>query len=296
MNSPTSKTLKTPLGKGIQSLLGDSSSLISDVQLDTTPDRVLEVDINLIDPNPEQPRREFKNEELKGLMESIKSNGVIQPLVVTESSLKGRFTLIAGERRLRASRMAGKQKVPILIKGISRNDWLKVALVENIQRADLNCIEEAMAYEALIKDYGLTQDQCAQQVGKERSTITNYLRILKLPKLVQDDLIHDRLTMGHARALLSLKSEKDVLEARAMITSKDLSVRATEKLCKSMAENQINDEEKKLDTDLEYIADQLRAHLKTKVRLHGSPMRGKIEVSYFSASELERIISLFQTT
>jgi ParB family chromosome partitioning protein len=254
------------------------------------------INVDAIDPNPEQPRRVFQTKGLEELAESIKKNGIIQPVVVTNSSIIGRYTLIAGERRLRASRLAGLESIPVLIKGIERGEWLKVALVENIQRADLNCIEEALAYQTLIKDYGLTQEECAAQVGKDRVTIANYIRILKLPKIVQEDLVQEKLSMGHGRALLALSLEKDILSAREIITRKNLSVRESERLCRGILSKKehsaVEDEDK---NNVEYIAEQLRVLFKTKVRLVGSESTGRIEISYFSTADLERLLHFWKT-
>jgi ParB family chromosome partitioning protein len=257
---------------------------------------VLELDPNLIDPNPQQPRRFFHDKDLGDLANSIKTDGIIMPLVVTEGDKPGRYTLIAGERRLRASKLVGLPSVPVIVKDGVADDLLRLALIENIQRADLNIIEEAQAYQSLISDYGLTQEQCAQKVGKDRSTVTNAIRILSLPKEIQDDITEQRLTMGHGRAILPLEDKKLMLRARDIIVKKGLSVRQTEKLCKLMKQNSNQDgtepPARGSNPDLDYIADRLRGHLRTKVKLAGSGSRGKIEISYFSATELERILSI----
>ena len=231
-----------------------------------------------------------------GLAKSISEDGILQPLVVARvKSQANRFSLIAGERRLRASIISGQKKVPILIKKNVENKALRLALIENIQRADLNVIEEANAYHSLIRDHGLTQEQCAEKVGKERSTISNLLRLLNLPDLVQEDLIQSRMSMGHARALLGLESTDMILEARTLVLKKSLSVRKTEMLCKSLtgkSEGLGNANKNLPDPDIVYIADSLRELLKTKIKIAGSSQRGKIEISYFSTSELERILGL----
>jgi ParB family chromosome partitioning protein len=293
------------LGKGINSLLGgveiDQPAPYSDPvslpsQILAGRGAVLELDPNLIDPNPQQPRRFFHDKDLEELANSIKIDGVIMPLIVTGGEKPGRYTLIAGERRLRASKLIGLSTVPVILKEGVADDLLRLALIENIQRADLNIIEEAQAYQSLISDYGLTQEQCAQKVGKDRSTVTNAIRILNLPKEIQDDIIELRLSMGHGRALLPLEEKKQILRARDIIIKKGLSVRQTEKLCRNIKQGgdpAAAEKATKISSpDLDYIADRLRGHLRTKVKLAGSGSRGKIEISYFSATELERILSV----
>ena len=258
---------------------------------------VLFVHLSKIQPNPEQPRKVFIDEEIKNLAKSVSQDGVLQPLIVAPSdNHEGSYILIAGERRLRASKLAGLKKVPVIVKMSSKLDIFRIALIENIQRSDLNIIEEARAYEVLINDYGLTQEQCAEKVGKDRSTVANALRILSLPKPLHEDLCEHRITMGHARALLSLGSRELIMEARAIVLKKSLNVRRTEALCKSIIRNGTvrgaiakgSDP----DPDLEYIADNLRTYFRTKVKISGGTQRGKIELSYFSASELERVLGL----
>lgn len=290
--SKTESNPKLPLGKGISSLLGGVEYQPS---LDQNSDQseVILVSPNSIDPNPEQPRKEFHHEELKSLAKSIEKMGVIQPIIVCKGVQPGRYILIAGERRLRASRLAGLTQIPAIEKKLDRSEWLKLALIENIQRSDLNCIEEAKAYHSLIVEYGLTHEECSKQVGKDRTTISNYLRILNLPIQIQNDLVKNTLAMGHAKALLHLDNEADQLKARDLIIKRNLSVRSSEQLCKSLG-NDPQKSDKLIDPDLEYIADQLRDQLKTKVRLVGGASRGKIEVSYFSSQDLERILAAFK--
>lgn len=301
---------KTPvrrgaLGKGLNSLLGgvDTSERETNVSAvgsnaknlsKINQSMILNINPNSVDPNPQQPRRFFVEQDLIDLSNSIKEDGIIQPIVVSKGEQAGRYTLIAGERRLRASKMAGLTEIPVIIKEVANDDLLRLAIIENIQRADLNIIEEAHGYLSLIKDYGLTQEQCAKKVGKERSTITNALRIIKLPREVQDDIVEKRLSMGHARALLSLEDKKELLKARDIVLKKQLSVRQTEQLCKRIKTetNQIPSNENKVDPNLNYIAEKLRSNLRTKVKVSGSGSRGRIEISYFSTNELERILGI----
>ena len=191
--------------------------------------------------------------------------------------------------------MAGLEKIPAIIREpMTDQEQLRVALIENIQRQDLNVVEEAEAYQSLIDDFGLTQEQCAEKVGKERSTVANILRILLLPKEVRDDLVESRLTMGHGRALLSLEDRKLILRARDIIIKKGLNVRQAEQLVKNYKSNAANPGGASIKdaADLEYLAESLRATLKTKVKISGSGAKGKIEISYFSSSELERLLSM----
>jgi ParB family chromosome partitioning protein len=309
------KAKRSSLGKGITSLLGefDGDDSVPGVKLQASdPSRqgaekggaaaqvakatVIELSQEAIEVNPHQPRRIFKEDELKALAASIKVDGIIQPITVTRTSTPGRYMLIAGERRLRASRLAGLTKVPAIVRDpMTEQEQLRVALIENIQRQDLNVLEEAEAYQSLIQDFGLTQEQCAEKVGKERSTVANILRILHLPKEVQDDLVEGRLTMGHGRALLSIEDRKLILRARDIIIKKSLNVRQTEQLVKNYKGNQnLTGGRTGRDTaDLEYLADSLRGTLKTKVKISGHAAKGKIEISYFSSSELERLIAIF---
>ena len=284
------KPQKAKLGRGLDALLGVSSA--SD-NFHSSSAGVSQVDPKTIDPNPRQPRRHFEPAEIAELSESIKVDGIIQPLVVTKSKRAGRFTLIAGERRLRAAQRVGLVTVPVLIRDSSSEEMLRLALIENIQRSDLNVIEEAQAYASLINEFGLTHEQCALKVGKDRVTVSNILRVLQLPVIIQDDLIHSRISLGHGKVLLSLSSPVQMKKARDLILKKQLNVRQTEQLCKQMTDkspNRIGGETK--NNDLDYLAESLRGFLKTKVKVVGSGTRGKIEVSYFSAAELERVVAL----
>lgn len=256
---------------------------------------IVDLAIHAIDANPLQPRKEFKEEELKSLAGSIKEEGIIQPIIVSRGETPHRYVLIAGERRLRAAHEAGIKSVPAIIRNVTADERLRIALIENIQRSDLNPIEEASAYLSLINDFGLTQQECAQKVGKDRATIANLLRLLFLPAIIQDDIKANRLSIGHGKSLLSLEDEGLIQRARALILKKSLNVRQTEQLCKKINKNDKSSTAgtaQSENADLAYLAENLRSQLRTKVRMLGSSNRGKIEISYFSASELERILSL----
>jgi len=310
---PTAK--RSALGKGITSLLGGAD--IDVVANASAPQpkvdipvhqamsqapansagHVLRLRIDDIEPNPQQPRKLFDDQALKELAASLREDGLLQPVVVTKNDEKtGRYMLVAGERRWRASKLAGLTEIPAIVREGASQDLLRLALIENIQRSDLNVIEEAEAYSSLIKDYGLTQEQCAERVGKDRTSVTNAIRLLALPRELQDDLLEDRLTMGHGRALLGLEDKKLMLRARDIVIKKQLNVRQTEQFCKTFKDAaQVGEKSTGLlknKADLDYIADTLRSHLKTKVRVTGNGSRGKIEVSYFSAAELERILAM----
>ena len=295
------------LGKGITSLLGDFSesanskpvdSVVTSNQVVSQPDSggLLYLDVLQIEPNPAQPRKLFEEKALGDLAASLRQDGFLQPIVVSRLEANpGRYMIVAGERRWRASQLAGLKQVPVIVKEGAADDLLRLALIENIQRQDLNIIEEAEAYQALIKDYGLTQEQCADRVGKDRTSVTNALRLLVLPKELQDDLLEDRLTMGHGRALLSLEDKKLILRARDSVIKKQMSVRQTEQLCRAMKRGGDLSERPrspKNQADLEYLSDNLKSKLRTKVKILGNGVRGKIEISYFSAQELERLLAI----
>jgi ParB family chromosome partitioning protein len=305
------KAKRTSLGKGITSLLGafepevpatksgqaqgqekPGATVVDSIVPRTT---VLEIGQDQIAVNPHQPRMHFKDSEIEALAASIKVDGIIQPLTVMKTSLPGKYTLIAGERRLRASKIAGLTKVPVIVREpMTDQEQLRVALIENIQRQDLNIVEEAEAYQSLIEDFGLTQEQCAEKVGKERSTVANTLRILQLPKEVREDLVEGRLSMGHGRALLSIEDRKLILRARDIIIKKGLNVRQTEQLVKNYKSQSQTPGGKaaKDQADLGYLADSLRSTLMTKVNISGTAARGRIEISFFSSAELERLLAI----
>ncbi|MFY7929313.1 MAG: ParB/RepB/Spo0J family partition protein [Oligoflexus sp.] len=301
MKSTRNTPKREALGKGLGSLLGlegeelpASASVPPQEAGVTALQNVIEVDVTRIHPNPRQPRKIFKDADLISLAQSLKQDGVIQPLVVSKDA--DGFMIIAGERRWRASQMAGFARVPVIVKEATPEDMLRLAIIENVQRSNLNVIEEAEAYALLIKDYGLTQDDCARKVGKDRTTITNLLRILTLPQEVQDDLMNDKLSMGHGRTLLALEDKVLILKARDIVLNKKLNVRQTEQLVKRMRRQDGSPEAERerpsSHADLDYLADTLRSHLRTKVKLQGSGSRGRIEISYFSPAELERILQL----
>ncbi|PIE56161.1 MAG: chromosome partitioning protein ParB [Desulfobulbus propionicus] len=287
------------LGRGVGALLPDED-------LDPEDSRFFLCDIEKIRPNADQPRSYFDEDKLVELAESIREKGVLQPLLVSKA--KGnRYDLIAGERRLRAARIAGKAEVPVVVMTENgEGERLELALIENIQRHDLNPIEEAMAYERLIEEFGLTQEDVAQRVGKQRSTITNTLRLLGLPQDIRDDVLSAKLSEGHARVLLRLKELPDVmLQVRDRIISENLSVRATENLCRQLARPQNSQgathgrppRTSELPADYCHtLLNQLTNCLNTKVRIIQSGKRGKLEIEYYSSDDLDRLCALLTNT
>ena len=282
----------TGLGQGVNLLFGN----------DVEDEKFFDCDVEKIVPNKHQPRSHFDEKELEKLAVSIKKNGVIQPLVVNSRYNNGSYELIAGERRLRASKLAGLATVPVVLYEIDNEDTLlELALVENLQRQNLNPIEEAEAYQKLIEAFGYTQEQTAQRVGKKRSTITNILRLLNLPKFIQDDLIQSVLSEGHARVLLRLGDDLSAIEkVRDDIIQKKLSVRQTESLVGNLNNNSrvlksgVSDE-KEGEIPKTYssaLSNQLTNKLNSKVNIHQNGSRGKIEIEYYSLDDLERLIAL----
>ncbi|RWX51356.1 chromosome partitioning protein, ParB family [Candidatus Electrothrix marina] len=281
------------LGRGVAALLPDDLSLDEE-------SRFFLCDIDKIEANPHQPRSNFDEEKLKQLAESIRERGIIQPLLVSSNG-GNRYKLIAGERRLRAARLIGEEEVPVVIMETdSDNETLELALIENIQRQDLNPIEEALAYSRLIEEFRLTQEEVARKVGRKRSTVTNTLRLLKLPSSLQNDVVNALLSEGHARVLLRLKDDPlHMQEIRDRILKEDLSVRQTENLCRQAVrkKEQPPVEKKKKQDGLPVaycrsLSTQLTNHFHTKVKIVQNGTRGKLEIEYYSPDDLDRLISL----
>ena len=256
--------------------------------------------INDVEPNKNQPRRTFNEDSLIELSESIKQHGIVQPLVVAKQ--KDYYEIIAGERRWRAAKIAGLKEVPVIIKDYSPQEIMEVALIENIQREDLNPIEEAKAYKNLIDEYNLKQDQVAEKVSKSRTAVTNALRLLKLDDRVQEMLINENISSGHARALLGLDDAEKQYNIATQIFDEKLSVRETEKLVKKIQNNKDIPVEKKKVSDpaMEAIYHDLEEKMKsilgTKVAINKKDdQKGKIEIEYYSMDELDRIIDLIRT-
>ncbi|PLX94225.1 MAG: chromosome partitioning protein ParB [Desulfuromonas sp.] len=275
------------LGKGIGALISSATP--------SSNDKYFLCPIEDLKPHSQQPRKTFDDAKLKELADSIREKGVIQPLVVRAQG--DHYQIIAGERRWRASQKAGLREVPVVIQDVSEDWAMEMALIENIQREDLNPIEEAQAYQSLMGGFDLSQDEVAKRVGKDRSTVANSLRLLRLPQTVQDDVTDTRLSMGHARALLSLDLEEDILEARDQVCQKRLSVRETEALVKKIKnfDAPVRSTGRKTapqDPELVHLASELKRSLGTMVKVLPKGKGGKIEISYHSADDLERLVEL----
>lgn len=272
------------LGRGLNALLGDNFS-------DIDREALLEIDIDLIDPNSEQPRVRFGQRELEELAQSIKENGVVQPIVVRR--LGERYQIIAGERRWRAAQIAGLRKIPAIIRDVSDEKLLEMALVENIQREELNPMEEARAYRKLIDKFGFTQETIAKRVGKDRTVIATHLRLLKLSVAIQALIEEGKLSVGHAKALLTINDEPSQWDLARKIIDEKLSVREAEKLAKkaSNREPRTHKDSVQKDANLKAAEMKLSRHLGTRVRI--IPDRksdgGKIEIEYYASSELDSI-------
>ena len=275
------------LGKGLDALIGSSGS--------AQQDRVNEISIYLIDNNSSQPRKSFDDEKLSELAESIKNYGVVQPIVVKENS--GRYVIVAGERRFRAARLAGLTKVPVIIRDFDEKELLEVSLIENIQRENLNPIEEALAIKNLIDNYDITQEEAAERLSKSRPAVANSLRLLNLPEKVQDYVKDGKIQAGHARAILSVKGKQRQIEFAELIIEKDLSVREAETIAKKLSENEKiddkkDDNKKKLSPELNDAQERLCNLLGTKVMINGNEKKGKIVIEYYSKDDL---IHIFDT-
>lgn len=303
---------KKGLGKGLGAIFGEDVIKESEEESAKTKMTVadileekgseLMVRVALIEPNKEQPRKDFNEELLGELAESIKRYGVLQPLLVQK---KGAFyEIIAGERRWRAAKIAGLKEIPVVLREYSKQEGMEIALIENVQRADLNAIEEALAYQQLVKEFKLTQEEIAVRVAKNRATITNSLRLLKLDEQIQDMLVQNLISSGHARALLSLDQKELQLKAVKIILDGRLSVRETERLVKRISREAAGDTEDKTektrDEALELIykdlEDRMKTIMGTKVSIHNKDKnKGRIEIEYYSEAELERIVEMLES-
>jgi len=275
---------KQALGKGLGALIPDLSSL------DDKERKALginEIELEKIVPNEYQPRKHFDDEKLRELASSIKEQGVIQPIIVHK--MNSGYQLIAGERRWRAARLAGLKTIPALVKEATKRELLEMALIENIQREDLNPLEAAEAYKRLQDEFKLTQDDLAKRVGKERSTVTNFLRILGLPKEVKHEIATGSISMGHAKALLSLERIRDQIRAASLIVKKGLSVREAEAIATRL-KNPPKEKKIRQSHELKAVAEKLTKSLGTKVSISAKAKGGRIVIEYYSADELDRIL------
>ena len=273
------------LGRGLGALLPPAASAPSSGEVAG----IQEIAVEAIGPNPQQPRKDFDINTLNELAGSLRKSGVIQPVVVRK--VGPGYQLIVGERRWRAAKLAGLTHIPAVVRDVSDAESLELALVENLLREDLNPIEEAEAYQRLLAEFAWTQEELAERVSKDRSTISNALRLLKLPELIQSDLRSGRLTMGHARALLSLGSPSEQLRLREEILAHSWSVRATEEgVQKKRA--LLARRPPRRSPEMTALEDSFREALATRVRLVGNERLGRIEIAYASREELERLVEL----
>lgn len=285
--------VKRGLGKGIDTIIPNKNIGLSNAA--STKVKIEEmVDINKVEPNKDQPRKTFNEDSLIELSESIKQHGIVQPLVVTKKD--DYFEIIAGERRWRAAKLAGLKKVPVVVKDYSPQEIMEIALIENIQREDLNPVEEAMAYQRLIKEYNLKQDEVADRVSKSRTAITNSIRLLKLDERVQSMLVEENISSGHARALLAIKDNDEQYNMAMKIFDEKLSVRETEKLIKSQGKEKRGEKKKEeLKNDFVYrdLEEKLKMITGTKVTINRKTEKsGRIEIEYYTPEDLEKIIGL----
>lgn len=280
--------MKKGLGKGLEALISSTNAL------EEAKNSVLEVKINEIDPNSQQPRKIFDQERLEALSESIKEHGVVQPIIVkTEGS---RYIIVAGERRWRAAKLAGLKTVPVVIKDITSREVMEIALIENLQREDLNPIEEAEAYHKLIEEYSLTQEEVAKVVGKSRAAIANSVRLLNLSSEIKEMISDGRLTSGHARTLITITDQEKQNNLASQIIEKGLNVRDTEKLAsleeKSGKKKQKKPTINKVTAEMYSLEEKLRSVYGTKVNLLRGKEKGKITIEYYSNEEFDRIIDM----
>lgn len=279
---------KRGLGKGLGALIPQGSVF-------TGGRTIVNIDITKVVPNPRQPRTAFSKESLQELANSIKEQGIIEPILTRMRS--GKYELVAGERRLRAAKLAGLHVIPSIVKDFSDEQSLELALIENLQREDLNPMDEAEGYAQLAKEFNMTQEQIAKKVGKNRSTVTNMLRVLSLPDKIKNSLRKGEITPGHARALLATADAAKQLEMWKQIVSSKLNVRDTEVIAgarsaKPQAKKGGRKRPGTRNAELLSLVEKLTTHLGTKVRIFGVPDRGRIEINYYSKEDLERILEI----
>lgn len=289
---------RSGLGRGLRALIPDLS-----------PDErgsVVEVNVDVISPNRYQPRKRFDEEKMAELAASIKEHGVVQPVVARTS--KNGYELVIGERRWRAAKMAGLKTIPVVVREFQESEMMELALIENLQREDLNPIEEAEAYARLIKEFGLTQDELAVTLGKSRPAIANMLRLLNLAAEVQDSVSRGTISMGHARALLGIEAKEQQLVACNEVIARGLSVRETEELVREWTESEYPGEDVpretgtpigkpilSRDSNLVDLEERLKRFFGTQVRIKSGKKKNTIEIEYYSAEDLQRILDLFRT-
>lgn len=289
--------MKRGLGRGLDSLFGEYSEEPKEIKekvIEKVEQVVVnepkEIEIGLIDRNPEQPRKIFEENALNELAESIKNHGVIQPIIVKEN--EGRYVIVAGERRWRASRLAGIKTIPCIIKNYTEQQISEIAIIENLQREDLNPIESAKAIKNLINQYNLTQDEVADKIGKSRPAVANTLRLLALPENIITLVENNKITAGHARALLAIEDPLKQKEIALSIIEKDLTVRDVENLIKYLNSPQKEKVQKVQSLELKDFSDKIKRALATKVEIKGDDNKGKIVINYYSKDDLNRIYDI----
>lgn len=275
--------MRKGLGKGLEALIASA---------DTDTKGVMELKTNEIEPGSGQPRKHFNNEKLVQLAESIKQHGVVQPLIVQRSG--NTYKIVAGERRWRAAKIAGLQTIPVIVRELSSKQVMEVALIENLQREDLNPIEEAEAYEKLMVEFGMTQEEISVTVGKSRPAIANSVRLLTLQDKIKSKIVGGEISSGHARALIPIEDNSIQLKTVEDIIKKGLNVRETELLVKRMNTQKNHHEKKKIDIEVQAIEERFREIFGTKIKIMNNKNKGKILIEYYSADELDRIINLVE--
>lgn len=284
------------LGKGIDALFQDLASL---EEVDVQTETLVDISLNELRPNPYQPRKTFDETSLKELANSIAHSGVFQPIIVRKSAVKG-YEIIAGERRFRASKLAKKETIPAIIRDFDEEAMMQVAVLENLQREDLNPLEEAEAYKMLMDNLKLTQVEVATRLGKSRPYIANYLRLLTLPQLAKEMLQDERLSMGQARTLLGLKNKEEMLKLANRCVKENLTVRQLERLVAEMNEDKSKKKVSRIIQEKPYYLreseDRLMDKLGTSVEINEKKGKGKIEIEYLSQSDLTRILDLLNIT
>ncbi len=281
---------KTGLGRGMGALMGEDFSIDAiKTETEIGKEYIHNIPIGQIDVNKSQPRQTFNQETIAALADSIKANGLLQPITVQKKG--DRYEIIAGERRYRACRMLKAETVPAIIKELSPRQVCELALIENLQREDLNPIEEAAAIESLMGEYSLTQQEVSERIGASRPAIANALRLLKLPKEVKELIVSGKLSAGHGRALVAVEDEKTLTELAQKCVSEGWSVRQTEQAVKNLGKKQ-KVKTKKTFPEFDKIEENMRLHLGTKVKINGNTKKGKIEINYFSREDLERLVEI----
>ena len=285
------ETKKRALGRGLEQLFNsenlDFGNFEKQIYESSTNEEIVELPLEELRPNPHQPRKVFKDEALQELAESIKINGVFQP-IIAKRSIKG-YEIIAGERRFRASKLAGLKTIPAIIRDFTEEQMIEIALLENLQRENLNVIEEALAYKSMLEKLSLTQEELSNKVSKSRSHITNILGLLRLPTDVQKMIINGQITMGHARVLSKLEDENKIMQYAKMIAEEKLPVRQIEEMAsKDDKKNKIQRVEKEVNKDYKYVEELLRDKLDTKVKVKDN----KVEISFTNVNDLNRILEI----